>query len=68
MENTFIFIIDHWNWQQVRDGTYRAIKQLNAKVVYEKEIKTSTDNVIRHLVEWNGYFCFIKVKKLKILH
>jgi hypothetical protein len=64
MENTFIFIVDDWNWQQVRDGTYRAIKQLNAKIVYEKEIKTTTDNSTTTLSDtwWNGMGVFVLSK------
>ena len=44
LENTFIFIVDDWNWQDVRDGTYAAFKQLQLRVIYNKEIRTTMNN------------------------
>jgi hypothetical protein len=39
LDETFIFIVDDWNWWMVRDGTFDAIQKLNLKVLYEKEIR-----------------------------
>ena len=39
LDETFIFIVDDWNWWEVRDGTFDAIQKLNLKVLYEKEIR-----------------------------
>jgi hypothetical protein len=44
LDDTFIFIVDDWNWRSVRDGTIDAIKKLNLKVLYENEIKTTNDD------------------------
>jgi hypothetical protein len=40
LDNMFVFIVDDWNWKEVRDGTYDSFKQLKLSVLYEREIKT----------------------------
>jgi hypothetical protein len=44
LDDVFIFIVDDWNWQDVRDGTINSIQKLNLKVLYEKEIRLTWDN------------------------
>jgi len=44
LDDIFIFIVDDWNWKDVRDGTYNSFKRLKITVLYEKEIKTTNDN------------------------
>jgi hypothetical protein len=44
LDDVFIFIVDDWNWKFVRDGTINSIQNLNLKVLYEKEIKTTNNN------------------------
>jgi len=44
LDDIFIFIVDDWNWKDVRDGTIDAIEKLNLTVLYEKEIKTTNDD------------------------
>jgi len=44
LDDIFIFIVDDWNWEEVRTGTFNSIKQLNLKVLYEKEIRLTWDN------------------------
>jgi hypothetical protein len=44
LENTFIFIVDDWNWDMVRNGTKEAISKLNLKILYEREVRTTLDN------------------------
>ncbi len=44
LDDTFIFIVDDWNWRDVRDGTYESFKQLNLTVLYEREIRTTNDD------------------------
>jgi hypothetical protein len=36
MDSTFIFVVDDWNWEQVRNGTRRAIDELGLQVVWEQ--------------------------------
>jgi len=44
LDDVFIFIVDDWNWKDVRDGTTNSIQKLNLKVLYEKEIKTTNND------------------------
>jgi len=44
LDDIFVFIVDDWNWDYVRNGTQDSIRLLNLKVVYEKEIRLTTDN------------------------
>ena len=36
LDDIFIYIVDDWNWVDIRNGTYEAIKKLNLKILYEK--------------------------------
>lgn len=67
LDNIFIFIVDDWNWSDVREGTYKAIKDLNLIKLYEKEIRLTWDN--SHSPEpelsttwWNGIYVAILQK------
>jgi len=44
LDDMFIFIVDDWNWSDVRDGTYESFKELKLSVLYEREIRTTDDN------------------------
>jgi hypothetical protein len=44
LDDMFVFIVDDWNWKQVRDGTYDSFKRLKISVMYEREIKTTLDD------------------------
>ena len=44
LDDIFIFIVDDWNWEDVRNGTKNSIHKLNLKVLYEKEIRLTWDN------------------------
>jgi len=44
LDDIFIFIVDDWNWQAVRDGTYDSFKKLNLTRLYEKEIRLTQDD------------------------
>lgn len=61
LEDEFIFICDDWNWNQVRLGTTRAFRDLNLKINYSLEIRTtidgSTPEKVYETSDWhNGYF------------
>jgi len=61
LDDEFIFIVDDWNWADVREGTYDAIKKLNIKILYEKEIRLTWDNSdtlqpIATETWWNGIY------------
>lgn len=44
LDDIFIFIVDDWNWKDVRAGTLRSIEKLNLKNFYSKEIRTTNDD------------------------
>jgi hypothetical protein len=44
MDDTFIFIVDDWNWSHIRDATMSSFRALNVDVLYHREIRTTNDN------------------------
>jgi hypothetical protein len=67
LDDVFIFIVDDWNWKDVRDGTINSIQKLNLKVLYEKEIRCTWDNSVTPEPElsnnwWNGIYIAILQK------
>ena len=52
----FIYIVDDWNWLQVKDGTFKSIADSKLKVLYEKEILTSGEDFNDY---WNGLGVFV---------
>lgn len=67
LDDIFIFIVDDWNWQDVRDGTRTAIQNLDLKILYEKEVRLTYDNTHtpRHIAAdswWNGIYIAILKK------
>ena len=62
LDDIFIFIVDDWNWKDVRDGTLSSIQKLNLKVLYEKEIRLTLDNSTTMGDWWNGIYVAILQK------
>ena len=67
LDDVFIFIVDDWNWQSVRDGTKKAIAMLNLTVLYEKEIRLTMDEShtlcpLARDTWWNGIYISILQK------
>lgn len=66
LDDIFIFIVDDWNWENVRNGTRNAIEKNNLTVLYEKEVRLTFDNShtpyeIAGDTWWNGIFiCILK--------
>jgi len=61
LEDDFIFIVDDWNWQRVREGTLKAIRETGFNIDYAIEVRSTDDN--NHPQVWgtgsdwhNGYF------------
>jgi len=44
LDDEFIFIVDDWNWKDVREGTMKCIKDLNLQKLFEHCIFTSFNN------------------------
>ena len=68
LDDVFILIIDDWNWDCVRNGTSRAITNLNLKVMYEKSIRLTSDNSHSPMDEaaatwWNGIYIAVLQKR-----
>lgn len=65
MDQDSILIVDDWNWQRVRTGTFDALRDANVRVAYQIEVRTTFNNEHLPLVhgsasEWhNG--CLIAV-------
>jgi hypothetical protein len=68
LDDIFIFIVDDWNVKEVRDGTFDAIKKLNLKIHYEKDIRLTWDNTHTPFeyagkTWWNGIYVSILEKQ-----
>lgn len=67
LEDVFVFIVDDWNWENIRNGTRDAIKKLNLKILYDQEVRTSFDNShppaeIARQNWWNGLYIAVLQK------
>ena len=61
LADEFVLIIDDWNWATVRNGTFRAIRELNIRINFVAEIRTTLDGShpqnAGEASDWhNGYF------------
>ena len=67
LDRKFILIVDDWNWDQVRSGTLRAIKDMNFKPISRLEIKTTHDSSSAFITgkesEWHNGYCFFVIEK-----
>ena len=61
LSKKFIFIVDDWNWIQVRQGTLDSIENENLKIIYKLDVRTTRDNSSALLTEqfsdWHQGFC-----------
>jgi hypothetical protein len=67
LDDTFILIVDDWNWKGVRDGTKNAIEKLNLKVLHKIEIRLTYNDShtpinIAKTTWWNGIYVAILQK------
>jgi hypothetical protein len=66
LTDEYVFIVDDWNWDRVRDGTSQCIKHLDLETRYQVEVRTSSDGGHTKFGEkasdWhNGYLiCVLK--------
>lgn len=61
LDDTFILVVDDWNWKRVQKGTRDAISDLNLRIVYEKEILLTRDDShtpqpLARETWWNGIY------------
>jgi FkbH-like protein len=70
MEDTYIVIVDDWNWDQVRRGTFRGLRAAGCRVDYSIEVRIKLDvpgdnlpSVRGPISEWhNGMFAAVVTK------
>lgn len=68
LDQNFVLIIDDWNWQRVRDGTFQAVKDACLRLDFAAEIRTTLDDSHPRLShessDWhNGYFIAVCAKQ-----
>lgn len=69
LDSTFALIIDDWNWENVRKGTFRAIEDLGIRIRAQIEIRTTQDEMppellVKQFSDWhNGYFLAVCEKR-----
>ena len=60
MDDQFILIVDDWNWDRVRKATFDVLRDVNLKINYQIEVRTTFANDPAPLVqagrtsEWNN--------------
>ena len=64
LDDTFIFVVDDWNWEKVRTGTFDAIKALGLKIDCRFDILPSKDGYSEYRDGWwNGMGAFVLSKR-----
>jgi len=68
LNDEFIYLVDDWNWEQIRVPTEQSIKDLNLEVLYKHEIRLTDNNEHTPIDEarltwWNGLAIFILKKQ-----
>jgi len=56
IDNTFVYVVDDWNWIQVRDATFKSIEDLKLKTLFKEEIFTKGEDKNDY---WNGLGIFV---------
>ncbi|MBP7335737.1 class I SAM-dependent methyltransferase [Niveispirillum sp.] len=68
LTDEFVFIVDDWNWQPVRDGTFDAIRACGLEIKTRIEVRTTDDeshpDIFGKASDWhNGYFISVLRKR-----
>jgi hypothetical protein len=68
LDDTFIYVVDDWNVNEVRVGTMAAISELGLDVKWSHEIRLTYDNThtpqpLAALSWWNGIYMAVLSKK-----
>lgn len=69
MEETFVFVVDDWNWEGVRNGTRKAIEDMQLETLFEKEVLVDKNDVESFRDKegwWNGIFVSVLRKQCTI--
>lgn len=52
LDDTFVFVVDDWNWKPTRDGTLDSIRDLGLDVIFKHEIRLTDDDT--HTPLWSN--------------
>ena len=61
LDNEFIYLVDDWNNEIIRNGTLNSIKHKNLEILYQKEIYTESNS---HLNDWHNGISIFVLKQL----
>jgi hypothetical protein len=72
VEDVFVYIVDDWNFEEVRVGTIAAIKALSLEILYQAEVVTASKRYFREpevkIAPWhNGMSAFILAKPFPVV-
>ena len=59
--NSLVFIVDDWNWEDVRNGTIAGLNQLNSKLIYKIEIFSKGKKRFQYS-RWHNGYCFFLIE------
>lgn len=59
-EETFVLIMDDWNWIQIQNATNEHIKEKDYKILFQKQLQTTGEDPDDY---WNGLGIFVLRKK-----
>jgi hypothetical protein len=68
LDKQFVFIVDDWNWDKVRHGTFAAIARCGLRMLFSSEIRTDLpkphklEKAGKHTDWHNGYFISVLEK------
>jgi hypothetical protein len=63
---SLVFIVDDWNWQEVREGTLSGLNEIKATVVYKLEIFPCSKKRFQ-FSRWHNGYCFFVLENRKDL-
>lgn len=67
LDDLAILIVDDWNWEQVREGTFNALTDTGTTIDYGIELRTSMDETIpefaRRQSHWHNGICAFVIRK-----
>jgi hypothetical protein len=64
LDDEFIYLVDDWNWSDVRTGTLESIEANNCKILYKNEIFCNDHpGIQRSINDWHNGICIFVLKK-----
>ncbi len=72
LDEEFVLVVDDWNWEAVRSGTFDAVRDLGLQVLLGIEIRTTLDGshpaIARQQSDWhNGYWLAVLQKPQAVM-